>query len=69
MNKLDEIVRSIIHESVVSVLYDEKSKVSDPFDHTLITHPAIFMFEYSLYRFFAEKTTNQLEDFDPAIIP
>jgi trans-AT polyketide synthase/acyltransferase/oxidoreductase domain-containing protein len=55
MNRLDEIVKAIINESVISVLYDEKAKKSDFFDRTLITHPAIFMFEYSLYRFFSER--------------
>jgi len=55
MDHLDEMVQSLIHESVLATLYHERSKISDLFDRTLITHPAIFMFEYSLYQVFIEK--------------
>lgn len=55
MNRLDEIVRPIINESVISILYNDKAGVSDVFDRTIITHPAIFMFEYSLYCLLVKK--------------
>lgn len=55
MNHLDGIVQSLINESVLATLYHDKYKISDVFDRTLITHPAIFMFEYSLYQVFIEK--------------
>jgi acyl transferase domain-containing protein len=55
MDRLDEIVRPLIGESVITALYNEYAQLNDDFDRTLLTHPAIFMFEYALYRFLLEK--------------
>ena len=55
MDRLDDIAKAEINESVTTVLYNDKFKKGDCFDRTIITHPAIFMFEYSLYRVFVEK--------------
>ncbi|MBN2533155.1 MAG: acyltransferase domain-containing protein [Spirochaetales bacterium] len=54
MNRLDEIAKQLTHESVLSILYNENARIGDRFDHTLNTHPAIFMFEYSLYNVLIE---------------
>lgn len=48
MHQLDKTAIDQIETSVVSVLYDEKKRMSDTFSRTLYTHPAIFMVQYSL---------------------
>jgi bacillaene synthase trans-acting acyltransferase len=48
MLRLDEIARRSSGQSVVASLYSEARGKADPFDRTLLTHPAIFMVEYSL---------------------
>ncbi|HEX8617962.1 MAG TPA: acyltransferase domain-containing protein [Thermoanaerobaculia bacterium] len=48
MLRLDDLVRQIAGRSVVEQLYSEQNRKSDSFDRTLLTHPAIFMVEYSL---------------------
>jgi len=48
MNRLDAMVRSWSCGSVVDSLYSEANRKGAPFDRTLLTHPAIFMVEYSL---------------------
>lgn len=48
MDRLDLLVQPLIGMSVIALLFDEKMKMSDRFDRTLVTHPALFMFEYSL---------------------
>jgi bacillaene synthase trans-acting acyltransferase len=48
MVRLDEIPRQLSGKSVVEVLYCDLYVKGDPFDRTLLTHPAIFMVEYSL---------------------
>ena len=48
MIHLDERVQSLIGESVVKELYEPQKRVSDPFERTDFTHPAIFMVEYAL---------------------
>jgi bacillaene synthase trans-acting acyltransferase len=50
MNKLDDIARGASGRSVVETLYSDAHGRGDPFDRTLMTHPAIFMVEYSLAR-------------------
>jgi bacillaene synthase trans-acting acyltransferase len=46
MTRLDELARKMAGQSVLEAIYSkDKSKV---FDRTLLTHPAIFMVEYSL---------------------
>jgi len=48
MVQLDEIARRSSGTSVISALYSSVHTKGDPFDRTLLTHPAIFMVEYSL---------------------
>ncbi len=48
MLQLDAGVRRISGTSVVDQLYSDANRKSDVFDRTLLTHPAIFMVEYSL---------------------
>jgi bacillaene synthase trans-acting acyltransferase len=47
MVRLDELARRSTG-SVVDALYSGARAKGDPFDRTLLTHPAIFMVEYSL---------------------
>jgi trans-AT polyketide synthase, acyltransferase and oxidoreductase domains len=53
--RLDERVKSTIDVSLVDHLYDEKKRLSDRFDRTLYTHPAIFMVEYALAQALIER--------------
>jgi bacillaene synthase trans-acting acyltransferase len=48
MVHLDDIVRRLSGTSVIATLYSGMHGKGDPFDRTLLTHPAIFMVEYSL---------------------
>lgn len=48
MLRLDELARPSTGTSIVDTLYSGLHAKSDPFDRTLLTHPAIFMVEYSL---------------------
>jgi bacillaene synthase trans-acting acyltransferase len=48
MNRLDEMVRQSSGRSVVEALYAETHRKGEPFERTLLTHPAIFMIEVSL---------------------
>lgn len=48
MNRLDEMARQCSGRSVVEALYAETNRKGDPFERTLLTHPAIFMVEVSL---------------------
>lgn len=48
MLRLDEVARASSGTSVVEALYSDARQKGDPFDRTLLTHPAIFMVEYSL---------------------
>src|SRR5690349_11489627 len=48
MVRLDEIARRLAGRSVIETLYSEAHRKADRFDCTLLTHPAIFMVEYSL---------------------
>jgi len=48
MMRLDEIARQSTGRSVIEAVYDSTRSKSDPFDRTLLTHPALFMVEYSL---------------------
>jgi bacillaene synthase trans-acting acyltransferase len=52
---LDEIARPLLHGSVINILYHSNKKISDVFSQTLYTHPAIFMVEYSLFKFLEEQ--------------
>jgi acyl transferase domain-containing protein len=48
MVRLDSIARELSGRSVIETLYSAVYRKSDSFDRTLLTHPAIFMVEYSL---------------------
>jgi bacillaene synthase trans-acting acyltransferase len=48
MARLDEIARRSSGRSVIETLYSDAHRKGDRFDRTLLTHPAIFMIEYSL---------------------
>jgi bacillaene synthase trans-acting acyltransferase len=48
MLRLDDIARQSSGRSVIETLYSDENGRGDPFDRTLMTHPAIFMVEYSL---------------------
>ena len=48
MMRLDERVQALIGASVVRELYESQKRISDAFDRTELTHPAIFMVEYAL---------------------
>lgn len=48
MVRLDDVVRQLCGKSVIEALCSEARGKTEPFDRTLLTHPAIFMVEYSL---------------------
>jgi acyl transferase domain-containing protein len=48
MLRLDGIARALLRRSVVETLYAGARGKAEPFDRTLLSHPAIFMVEYSL---------------------
>jgi bacillaene synthase trans-acting acyltransferase len=48
MLRLDEMARELTGESVVEILYSPANGNGTPFDRTRVTHPAIFMVEYSM---------------------
>ena len=48
MTCLDDIVRDLCGRSVIEALYSDAHRKADSFERTLLTHPAIFMVEYSL---------------------
>jgi bacillaene synthase trans-acting acyltransferase len=48
MVRLDDVARRSSGISVIETLYSDVHRRGDSFDRTLLTHPAIFMVEYSL---------------------
>lgn len=48
MIRLDNIAQRLLGNSVIESIYSDLHGRGDPFDRTLLTHPAIFMVEYSL---------------------
>jgi bacillaene synthase trans-acting acyltransferase len=52
---IDDLVRQFSGQSVVDVIYDPRHKISDAFDRTSLTHPAIFMIEYAVSRALMEQ--------------
>ncbi len=48
MLRLDEIARQALGDSIVETLYSDGRSKGDPFDRTLLSHPAILMVEYAL---------------------
>ena len=55
MDRLDLTARQCSGLSVVEALYGPTSRKSDPFDRTLLTHPAIFMVEVALAKCLIEE--------------
>ncbi|TQR46691.1 acyltransferase domain-containing protein [Paenibacillus popilliae] len=54
MKKLDRIALDMIGNSILEHLFDNKKRKIDLFNRTLFSHPAIFMFEYSMAMTFLE---------------
>lgn len=50
MNYCSKIYEPFINASLVEIIYQERHNRFEPFDNTIYTHPAIFIFEYSLYQ-------------------
>ena len=48
MVRLDDIARCWAGKSVIEAVYSGVRGLGDPFERTLLTHPAIFMVEYAL---------------------
>jgi bacillaene synthase trans-acting acyltransferase len=48
MIRLDDVVQHCMGTSVIETLYSNRERKGNPFNRTLLTHPAIFMVEYSL---------------------
>ena len=48
MVRLDDVARQSVGSSVIETLYTDGRSRADTFDRTALTHPAIFMVEYSL---------------------
>lgn len=48
MRQLDEQARPLLGESVLESVYSKMRRKGDPFTRTTMTHPAIFMVQYSL---------------------
>jgi bacillaene synthase trans-acting acyltransferase len=48
MDRLDGAARRLSGRSVIETLYSGARGKGEPFDQTVLTHPAIFMVEYSL---------------------
>jgi trans-AT polyketide synthase/acyltransferase/oxidoreductase domain-containing protein len=55
MHRLDAVVEKISGVSVVAQLYHRDNRISDIFDRTRLTHPAIFMVEFALTRVLLER--------------
>lgn len=55
MLKGDRICQDLIGLSITNHLYDVQIPRSQPFTKTLLSHPAIFMFEYGLIQILLEK--------------
>jgi len=54
LNDLDSLVKEQLGESVISHMYDNQNRITDPFDRLLYTHPAIFILEIALSRVLAD---------------
>lgn len=55
MQRLDALVRERLGVSVVDIIYDNNKRISDLFDRTLYTSPAIFMVEYAMTQTLVQK--------------
>jgi len=50
LEQLDEIAQDLLGRSIIDSIFAPTGNVNDPFDQTLLTHPAIFMVEIALTR-------------------
>lgn len=50
MLELDDMVADYVGQSVVQALYHSDHRKSDPFEHIVLTNPALFMVQYALTR-------------------
>jgi len=50
LRDLDDIARGLVGQSIVDAIYDPRRSGTEPFDRTLLTHPAVFMIEVALAR-------------------
>ena len=50
MDRLDGVAADYVGQSIVHILYDADRSGSQPFDHILHTHPALFMVQYAMAR-------------------
>jgi acyl transferase domain-containing protein len=50
MLRMDDVVRALTGYSVIEAIYSDRVGAATTFDRTMLTHPAIFMVEYSLAR-------------------
>lgn len=55
MQTADRIHKELTGLSVIETLYHPQNKKSEPFIHNLLTHSAIFIFEYSLGQLLIER--------------
>ncbi|HEY0789420.1 MAG TPA: acyltransferase domain-containing protein [Chthoniobacterales bacterium] len=55
MDRGDELVRELINESLVDIVYLPRANRFDPFRRLLHTHPAILLFQCALAHLLAEK--------------
>src|SRR5688572_3233408 len=47
MDRLDGVAADYVGQSIVEILYGEGHAKSQPFEHILHTHPALFMIQYA----------------------
>ncbi|WP_438432113.1 acyltransferase domain-containing protein [Gorillibacterium sp. sgz500922] len=48
MNQLDHLASEMTGYSILEQLFDKKKRKSDSLNRTILSHPAIFMFEYAM---------------------
>ncbi|HDR9511994.1 hypothetical protein C5615_37250 [Burkholderia cepacia] len=53
--ELDGLMHEYLGMSIVEILYDTQRRISDVFDQTILTHPAIFLIECALSRALQEE--------------
>jgi acyl transferase domain-containing protein len=50
IDRLDAVAADYVGQPIVDVVYDRAQSRSQPFDHILYTHPALFMVQYAMAR-------------------
>lgn len=54
----NEVVYENLKIDLIKILYDNNHRISESFNCTLYTHPAIFLFEFALLQLLLEKNIN-----------